>query len=314
MDKRKNGNLIPNYDPSNAAMEMHDEGRHICLSPSISFVASMTPVEPIPAVSPYADIIVSRVDSWLEIQINRPDKFNSIREQTAFEIMEAMAEAEGDDEITAVLITGSAKSFCAGIDTAEFQVEEGKYFEFYRKRKRSKRFARLFREMPLYTKPVICVVEGVALGGGLELALVSDMIVAGADAKFGFPETGIGIMPGAGGTQTLPRLIGKAMAKELIWTGRRISASEALSLRLVNHVVDAGTALERARDIARAIARNAPLAVMQSKATIERGSDLSLADGMALESDAAFLLYFTEDRREGLNAFREKRKAEFRGT
>ena len=259
------------------------------------------------------DIVVSKHDQWLEIEIARPDKFNALREQTAAEIMDVMARAEEDDSVTSVILTGSPKAFCSGIDTSEFEVAEGRYFEFYRKRKRSKRFARLFRELPLYTKPVICAVEGVALGGGLELALMADIIVAGRNAKFGFPETGIGIMPGAGGPQTLPRLVGKAIAKELIWTGRRVTADEALALRMVNHVVDAGAALERAREMARAIGRNAPLAVMQSKAAIERGHDLTLADGMALESDAAFLLYFTEDRREGLNAFREKRSAHFRG-
>ena len=260
------------------------------------------------------DIVVTRHDRWIEIEIARPEKFNALREQTAAEIMDTMALAEEDDTVTSVILTGSPKSFCSGIDTAEFEVAEGRYFEFYRKRKRSKRFARLFRELPAYTKPVLCAVEGVALGGGLELALLADMVVAGRNAKFGFPETGIGIMPGAGGTQTLPRLIGKAMAKELIWTGRRVLADEALSLRLVNHVVDAGGALAKARELATAIARNAPIAVMQSKAAIERGSDLSLADGMAFESDAAFLLYFTQDRREGLDAFREKRAAQFKGT
>lgn len=260
-----------------------------------------------------SDILIQRQPQWLEITIQRPEKFNALREQTASEIMEAMARAEDDDGITSIIFGGSDKSFCSGIDTSEFEVAEGRYFEFYRKRKRSKCFARLFRELPQYTKPVLCAVEGVALGGGLELALLADMIVAGRNAKFGFPETGIGIMPGAGGTQTLPRLIGKAMAKELIWTGRRLGAEEALNLRLVNHVVDAGGALERTREIARSIARNAPIAIMQSKAAIERGHDLTLSDGMAIEADAAFLLYFTEDRREGLNAFREKRAARFRG-
>lgn len=263
--------------------------------------------------APYADIAVTRQARWLEIEIRRPEKFNAIREQTAGEIMQAMAEAEADDGITSVLLAGNAKAFCSGIDTAEFEVGEGRYFDFYRKRKRTKCFARLFRELPQYTKPVICAVEGSALGGGLELALMSDMIVAGRNARFGFPETGIGIMPGAGGTQTLPRLIGKALAKELIWTGRRIHAEEALAMRMVNHVVDAGLALDKARELAEAIALKAPIAVMQSKAVIERGADLSLADGLAMESDAAFLLYFTEDRREGLNAFREKRSAQFRG-
>jgi enoyl-CoA hydratase/carnithine racemase len=261
----------------------------------------------------YSDIAATKVENWLEIEISRPEKFNAIRERTAEELLDAIAWAEAEPGITSILLTGSGKSFCSGIDTVEFQVEEGKYFEFYRKRKRSKKFARLFRELPQVTKPVVCAIEGVALGGGLELALVADIIIAGRNAKFGFPETGIGIMPGAGGTQTLPRLVGKAMAKELIWTGRRIGAEEALSLRLVNHVVDAGGALERAREMLRAIGKNAPVAIMQSKAAIDRGTDLSLADGMAFESDAAFLLYFTEDRREGLTAFREKRQPEFRG-
>jgi len=259
------------------------------------------------------DIIVTRQERWLEIEISRPEKFNALREQTAAEIMDTMAAAEEDDAMTSVILSGSPKAFCSGMDTSIFQVEEGKYFEFYRKRKRSKRFARLFRELPAFTKPVICAIEGVALGGGLELALVADMIVAGRNAKFGFPETGIGIMPGAGGTQTLPRLVGKALAKELIWTGRRLTAEEALTMRLLNHLVDAGEALTKAREIATAIARNAPIAVMQSKAAIERGTDLTLADGMAMEADAAFLLYFTQDRNEGLAAFREKRQPRFKG-
>lgn len=263
--------------------------------------------------APYTDIAVYRQEKWIEIEIHRPEKFNAIREQTAGEIMEAMAEAEADDDVTSVVLLGNAKAFCSGIDTAEFEVGEGKYFDFYRKRKRTKRFARLFRELPQYTKPVICAIEGSALGGGLELALMADLIIAGRNARFGFPETGIGIMPGAGGTQTLPRLVGKALAKELIWTGRRITAEEALAIRMVNHVVDAGNALDKARELAQAIALKAPIAVMQSKAVIERGVDLSLADGLAMESDAAFLLYFTDDRREGLNSFREKRSAQFRG-
>lgn len=259
------------------------------------------------------DIVVTRQERWLEIEIARPEKFNALREQTAAEIMDTMAAAEEDDTITSVILSGNPKAFCSGIDTSVFELEEGRYFDFYRKRKRSKRFARLFRELPAYTKPVICAIEGVALGGGLELALMADIAVAGANAKFGFPETGIGIMPGAGGTQTLPRLIGKAMAKELIWTGRRLGAEEAGALRLVNHVVAAGEAMAKARDIATAIGKNAPIAVMQSKAAIERGSDLTLADGLAMEADAAFLLYFTQDRREGLDAFREKRAARFTG-
>jgi enoyl-CoA hydratase/carnithine racemase len=261
----------------------------------------------------FTDIVVTRHEQWFEIEIARPDKFNALREQTAAEILQAIAQAEEDDTITLVILTGSPKAFCSGIDTVEFQVAEGQYFHFYRKRRRTKRFAQLFRELPQVTKPILCAIEGVALGGGLELALVADISVAGRNAKFGFPETGIGIMPGAGGTQTLPRLVGKALAKELIWTGRRLSAEEAHAMRLVNHVVDAGSALAKAREVAAAISRNAPIAIMQSKAMIERAGHLSLPDGMAMESDAAFLLYFTQDRNEGLQAFREKRPPKFRG-
>ena len=186
----------------------------------------------------YEDIIVERVEGWVEITINRPEKLNSLRERTAEEILGVLAEAENDRAIGAVILKGSTKAFCTGIDTSEFQIAENEYFDFYRKRKRQRRVNQLFRDLPSFSKPVITAVEGFALGGGLELAMVGDMIVAGADAKLGLPETRLGLMPGGGGTQTLPRLIGKALAKELIWTGRRISAAEAREYRLVNHVTD----------------------------------------------------------------------------
>lgn len=259
------------------------------------------------------DILVERVERWLEITINRPEKLNSLREQTAEEILATLAEAENDREIGAVILMGSDKAFCTGIDTSEFKIEANGYFDFYRKRRRSRKVNALFRDLPGFSKPVLCAIEGFALGGGLELALVADMIVAGAGAKFGLPEIKLGLMPGGGGTLTLPRLIGPALAKELIWTGRRISAEEAKSYRLVNHVTEAGGALDKARELARAISANAPLSVMLTKSVINRGADLSLAEGMAAEGDASFMLYFTQDRNEGLAAFREKRSPQFRG-
>jgi enoyl-CoA hydratase len=259
------------------------------------------------------DILVERVEGWLEITINRPDKLNSLREQTAQEILDALAEVEGDREIRAVIFKGSDKAFCTGIDTSEFTIAENEYFDFYRKRRRSRKVNFLFRDLASFTKPVISVVEGFALGGGLELALVGDMIVAGANAKFGLPEARLGLMPGGGGTQTLPRLIGPALAKELMWTGRRIGADEAKAYRLVNHVTGAGGALDKAREIARSISANAPLSVMFSKSVIDRGIDLPLAEGMAAEGDVSFMLYFTQDRNEGLAAFRDKRTPQFRG-
>ena len=259
------------------------------------------------------DTQVERVEGWLEITIDRPEKLNSLREQTAEEILDALAEVEGDRSIGAVILKGSDKAFCTGIDTSEFTIAPNGFFDFYRKRKRSRKVNSLFRDIAGFTKPVISAVEGFALGGGLELALLGDMIVAGANAKFGLPEIKLGLMPGGGGTQTLPRLIGPALAKELMWTGRRIGAEEARSYRLVNHVTEAGQAVEKARDIARSICANAPLSVMFTKSVIDRGMDLPLAEGMAAEGDVSFMLYFTQDRNEGLAAFREKRAPQFRG-
>jgi len=261
----------------------------------------------------YEDIIVERVEDWLEIQINRPEKFNSLREQTAQEIFDALAEAEYDRDIRAVILKGSEKAFCTGIDTSEFQIADNEFFDFYRMRRRSRKVNRLFRELPEFTKPIITAIEGYALGGGLELALVGDIIVLGEKAKLGLPEIRLGMMPGGGGTQTLPRLVGLPLAKELMWTGRRISAAEAMTFRLANHMTPAGEAIDKAREIAREISGNAPLSVMLSKGVINHGVDMALGDGFTAEADASFMLYFSQDRKEGLTAFREKRDPEFRG-
>lgn len=261
----------------------------------------------------YDDLIVTRSDKWIEITINRPEKLNSLREKTAEEILAALNEIEHDRDMRAAILAGSEKAFCTGIDTSEFQIPDNGYFDFYRYRKRDRKVNRLFRELGAFTKPLITVVEGFALGGGLELALVGDIVVAGANAKFGLPEIKLGMMPGGGGTQTLPRLIGKPLAKELMWTGRRFTAAEAERYRLINHLTEAGKALDKAREIAAAIADNAPLPVMLTKSLIDRGMDMALADGMDAEGDASFLLYFSRDRDEGLSAFREKRAPVFRG-
>jgi enoyl-CoA hydratase/carnithine racemase len=261
----------------------------------------------------YQDVVLGREDGWIEITISRPDKLNSLREQTAEEMLGILNEVEHDRSVRAVVLLGSDRAFCTGIDTSEFQIAENGYFDFYRYRKRARKVNRLFRDLSGFTKPLISCIEGFALGGGLELALVGDIIVAGAEAKFGLPEIKLGMMPGGGGTQTLPRLIGKPLAKELMWTGRRISAQEALQLRLLNHLTERGKALEKAREIAKAIAQNAPIPVMMTKSVIDRGVDMSLADGFEAEGDASFLLYFTNDRDEGLKAFKEKRSPDFRG-
>lgn len=249
----------------------------------------------------------------MHVRINRPSKLNSLRETTAAEILQIITQVECDREIHGMVLLGNEKAFSTGIDTSEFKVEDGQHFDFYRFRKRARQIGRLFREIREFTKPVICAIEGYALGGGLELALMGDIIVAGSNAQFGLPETRLGMMPGGGGTQTLPRLIGRPLAKELIWTGRRLSAVEAERHGLLNHVTEPGRALEKVREITGAIDANAPLPVMLSKSVIDRGADMSLANGLEAEGDASFLLYFSKDRLEGLNAFGEKRRPNFRG-
>lgn len=261
----------------------------------------------------YDDIIVQRTASALEIAINRPDKLNALREQTAAEIMAAMGEVEMDRAIVGVILHGSEKAFCTGVDTSEFKYVESERFDVYRARKRTRKTLQMQRFVLGFTKPVITAIEGFALGGGLELALSGDLIVCGEGAQLGLPEAKLGMMPGAGGTQTLTRLIGKPLAKELMWTGRRLSAAEARVLRLVNHVTPKGEALAKARGIIEEIGKNAPLSVMLIKQAVDRGVDMSLADGLATENDISYLLTFSEDREEGLKAFREKRPPKFRG-
>ena len=259
------------------------------------------------------DIIVERQDQWVEITINRPDKLNAIREQTAAEIMQVLEEAEADRSCRAILIKGLEKAFCTGVDTSEFKQDPEEMYELWRRRKRSRKVNQMFRALPEVTKPVLAIVEGYALGGGFELAMLCDLIVAAEGAQFGLPESRLGLMPGGAGTQTLPRLIGKPLAKEMMWTGRRLSAQEALGLRIVNHVAEKGMALEAGRELARKIAANAPLSVMYCKQAIERGSNVSLQEGMNIEADSFFSLAFSNDKEEGLSSFREKRTPNFTG-
>ncbi len=261
----------------------------------------------------YETILAEIRGNALEITFNRSDRLNTINEEMADDIMHAMDAVELERDVLAVILQGDARAFCAGADLGGFTDLPEDRYDNYRARYNQRRNRQLYRFMMAYTKPVVSAVEGYCLGGGFELAMLGDLIVAGADARFGLPEGRHGLIPGAGGTQILPRLIGPQLAKELIWTARRLGAAEAQALRICNHAVAKGEALAKAREIVEAMARTGPLAVMMSKQAIDRGRDMTLQQGFLQEADLAYLLTWSEDRAEGLAAFKERRQARFKG-
>jgi enoyl-CoA hydratase/carnithine racemase len=272
-----------------------------------------TPKKPTKKKSKYKFILTAKRKGALEITFNNPDKLNALNEQMAGEIMDAMASVEDDRKILCVILQGNERAFCAGADLSGFSDEPEDRYDNYRARYNLRKNRQLFPYVHGYTKPVISAVEGYALGGGFEIAMFGDIIVAGEAAQFGLPEGRHSLIPGAGGTQNLPRIIGAALAKELIWTARRLSAEEALGLRVVNHVTPKGKALAKVRELVAAMSKVGPLSVMMTKQSIDRGLDMTLAQGFQQESDLAYLLTWSDDRKEGLSAFAERRPARFKG-
>ncbi|MEE2720241.1 MAG: enoyl-CoA hydratase/isomerase family protein [Pseudomonadota bacterium] len=261
----------------------------------------------------YNMIIAKRRKGALEIQFNRPDRLNAINEEMAEEIMHAMDAVELDRKIIAVVLSGDQRSFCAGADLGGFQDLPEDRYDNYRARYNQRKNRLLYRFFMNYTKPVISAVEGYCLGGGFEMAMMGDIIIASESASFGLPEGRHSLIPGAGGTQNLPRLIGAPLAKEMIWTGRRISGAEAKEYRIVNHVVEQGKALVKVREIVEEMKGVGPLATMMTKQTINRGMDMTLQQGFLQEADLAYMLSWSDDRTEGLKAFSERRKPNFKG-
>jgi enoyl-CoA hydratase/carnithine racemase len=261
----------------------------------------------------YEMIIAKRRKGTLEIQLNRPNRLNAINEQMAEEIMHAMDAVELDRKTMAVVLYGDQRSFCAGADLGGFQDLPEDRYDNYRARYNQRKNRLLYRFFMNYTKPVITAVEGYCLGGGFELAMMGDFIIASESASFGLPEGKHSLIPGAGGTQNLPRLIGAPLAKELIWTGRRITGAEAKEYRIVNHVVEKGKALSKVRDIVEEMKGVGPLATMMTKQSINRGMDMTLQQGFMQEADMAYMLSWSDDRQEGLRAFSERRKPDFKG-
>ncbi|MGI6488488.1 MAG: short-chain-enoyl-CoA hydratase [Syntrophomonadaceae bacterium] len=241
------------------------------------------------------------------LSVNRPKALNALNEATLLDIDKAIDAVAVDDEIDVLIVTGAGnKAFVAGADITFMQplnALEGRAFGMLGQD--------VFRKIEELEIPVIAAVNGFALGGGCELAMCCDFRVASENAKFGQPEVGLGITPGYGGTQRLPRLIGEGMAKELIYTADIIGADEALRVGLVNHVVAADELMDYAKKIAKKIASKAQLAVRFCKKAINEGMQTDIDRGMTFEADLFGLCFATEDQKEGMTAFVEKRKPGF---
>ena len=257
-----------------------------------------------------APILVERRGGVIVFTIDRPDRVNSLSRDTIYALGRLTREANADDSVRAIVVTGAGdKVFCAGADLKERQKmnenDVRKQLELYRSE---------LGELGRSSKPVIAAINGAALGGGLELALICDLRVAASHATLGLPETSLGIIPGAGGTQRLPRLVGEARAKEMILLGRRLTAEEALGWGLVNRVVPKETnLLDDVVAWIEPIASGAPLAQAAALQAIDRSFDTSLEFGLELEKVSYDSVLVSEDRREALEAFAAKRKPSFRG-
>jgi enoyl-CoA hydratase/carnithine racemase len=247
---------------------------------------------------PSGDIVV--------LKINRPQVRNALNLDVRTRLADEVARAGADETVRCIVITGSDTVFAAGADIGEM-ADAGPVEVMSRN---VQKYWRVLTECP---KPLLAAVEGFALGGGLELALCADIIVAGEGAKLGLPEVKVGILPGGGGTQKLARLVGRQRAMLLIMTGRMFGAAEALSMGVVSEVAPAGQALARALDVAREIAAMPPISIMQIKEIVNAGLNAPLETALMLERKAFQLQFATRDQKEGMQAFLAKRKPNFEG-
>ena len=240
------------------------------------------------------------------ITLNRPQAMNALNNQLMRELMDALESFDKNDNIGAMVITGNEKAFAAGADIKEMA---GQSIQQMMDRDHLAVFGRIHT----LQKPTIAAVSGWVLGGGCELALSCDMIVASESAKFGQPEINIGVIPGAGGTQRLTHAVGKAIAMEMILNDRRLTAQEAYQFGMVNHVVAVDRYLEEALKLAEEIASHAPIAIRAAKKMINQAFERTLSDGLAEERREFYNLFATEDQKEGMQAFIEKRKPQWKG-
>ena len=253
----------------------------------------------------YENILVETRDRVGLIRLNRPKAMNALNDALMDELGAALRALDSDDEIAAIVITGSDKAFAAGADIAA--MKDWSYMDVFK----SDYITRNWEELKRTRKPVIAAVAGYALGGGCELAMMCDIIIASDNARFGQPEIKLGVIPGAGGTQRLPRAVGKAKAMDLVLTGRMMDAQEAERAGLVARVVAADKLLEEALGMGRAIAQFSLPSILMAKEAIQRAYEMPLAEGLLLERRLFHSLFASDDQKEGMNAFLEKRAARF---
>ena len=254
----------------------------------------------------YQNVLVTREGAIGIVQLNRPKVLNALNFEVMSELVSALEELDREEAVKVIILTGGERTFAAGADLVEMSQATpvdlvlGRRFE-------------LWDRIRKISKPIIAAVSGYCLGGGNELAMNCDLIVASETATFGQPEVNVGIIPGAGGTQRLPRVVGKYKAMEMILTGKSISADEAYRIGLVNHVVPPESLMEEAKKIATDIASKPPISIRSAKEAILKAQDTTLEVGLEFERKAFYMLFATEDGKEGMKAFLEKRKPTFKG-
>lgn len=257
----------------------------------------------------YENLLVSVSDRIATITVNRPKSLNALTPSTMRELGAALEEIAARGDVGVVLLTGAGeKAFVAGADISEMRnmtAVQAMEFSLYGQG--------VLERIERLPQPVIGVINGYALGGGCELAMACDLLIAADTAKFGQPEVNLGIIPGNGGTQRLPRLVGRNLAKEMVLTGEMISAQRAYEIGLANRVVPRAELMNAAREMAEKILSKGPVAVRTAKLAMNRGLDLDLSNACALESSIFAVGFSTADRAEGMAAFLEKRKAVFTG-
>ncbi|MDQ2909852.1 MAG: enoyl-CoA hydratase-related protein [Actinomycetota bacterium] len=249
---------------------------------------------------------VERDGAIAVVLLNRPEQLNALSDELMDELVTVLTELDRDESVRAIVLGGSERAFAAGADIGE--LAQASAIELYYQR----RIERWDAIRGLWT-PLVAAVSGYCLGGGCELALSCDLIVASESAQFGQPETGLGIIPGAGGTQRLTRAVGKALAMDMILSGRFLAANEALAAGLVARVVAREAWLEEAKRVAREIAEKGPVATRLAKESVDRAFETALSAGLEAERRALYLAFASEDAKEGLTAFVEKRQSEFKG-